>query len=183
MRSVLPSVGALILAALTCAPVGAQRADSAVVGSWSGQAPITVPWTVQRTLAVRLDIKEDGSVTGAIGDARLLDGRIYPENRVVRAIGLARQYAIDGKLNGCLIRAEGVLRDRVHLSLDRSEQTLAGDLRTSGSYDGRPSDLIVTAKGIVLRRVERIAAQRPTRDAPPPARTKRGTDPYTEMQP
>ena len=168
MRNAISCAVAFTIAALTCAPLAAQRADFAVVGSWSGQAPITVSWTVQRTLTVRLDIEDDGSVTGAIGDARLLDGRIYPENRVVRAIGLARQYAIEGKLNGCLIRAEGVLRDRVHLSLDRSEQTLTGDLRTSGSYEGRPSDLILTAKGIVLRRVERIAAQGPTRVASPP---------------
>ena len=158
MRSLVSCAAALTITALTAAPVAAQRADSALVGSWSGQAPLTVSWTVQRSLTVRLDIKEDGSVTGTIGDAQLLDARIYAESQVARAIRLARQYAIAGRLNGCLIRAEGVLRERVHLSLDVSGQTLTGDLQTSGSYEGRPSDLMLTAKGIVLHRVERSIA-------------------------
>jgi hypothetical protein len=138
---------------------------------------------------VRLDIREDQSVTGTIGDARLVDGRLYSESRVVRALGLARQYAIAGKLNGCLIRAEGVLRDRVHLSLERSGQTLTGDLQTSGAYEGRPSDLILTAGGIVLHRAERAVAARdfggrlPRAQIASPSVRDRGTDRATEMIP
>ena len=155
---------ALTIAVLARAPLAAQHADSALVGSWKGQAPITVPWTVQRTLAVRLDIHEDGSVTGTIGDAQLRDGWIFSESRVVRALQLARQYAIEGSLIGCLIRSEGVLRARVHLSFDRSGDSLTGDLRTSGSYEGKPSDLILTAKGFVLQRAERAISRDARRD-------------------
>ena len=158
MRTAASCAVALTIAALTCAPLAAQRADSAVVGSWEGQAPITVSWTAQRELTVRLDIEEDGSVIGTIGDARLLDGRIYTESRLVHALHLAHRYAIEGRLNGCLIRAEGILRERVRLSLDRSGETLVGDLQTSGSYEGRPSDLILTAKGLVLRRAKHRTA-------------------------
>jgi hypothetical protein len=81
-------------------------------------------------------------------------------------MGLARQYAIEGRLSGCLIRAEGVFRDRVRLSLDRSGQTLTGDLQTSGVYEGRPSDLILTAKGLVLQRAERAVAYEQSRSEP-----------------
>jgi hypothetical protein len=165
MRSGI-SCAAVVIAALTGWPLAAQRADSALVGTWSGQAPITVPWTIRRSLAVRLDIDEDNGVTGTIGDAQLLDARIYTESRVTRAMGLARQYAIEGRLSGCLIRAEGVFRDRVRLSLDRSGQTLTGDLQTSGVYEGRPSDLILTAKGLVLQRAERAVAYEQRRSEP-----------------
>ena len=65
---------------------------------------------------------------------------------------LARQYVIEGSLSGAIIRAEGIERERVRLSLDRSGQTLAGDLQTSGSYDGSPSLLMITARRLVLHR-------------------------------
>jgi propanediol utilization protein len=166
MRSAVSCAVALTIAALMGAPLVAQPADSAVVGSWSGEAQITVSWTAQRALGVRLDIKKDGSVTGTVGDAQLPDGRIYSESRIARAMRLARQYGISGRLNGCLVRPEGILRDRVRLSLDLSGQTLAGDLQTSGSYEGTPSDRMLTAKGLVLHRVDRaIASDR--RQEPP----------------
>ena len=165
MRTAVSCAAAVIIAALTCAPAAAQRADSALVGTWSGQASITVPWTIQRSLAVRLDIKEDKSVTGTIGDAQLLEGRIYAESRLVRTLRLARQYAIEGILNGCVIRSEGVFRDRVRISLDWSGRTLTGDLQTSGSYEGRPSDLVLTAKELVLERAERAVARQQPRNA------------------
>ena len=163
MRSLVSCAAAITIAALTCAPLAAQRADSALVGTWTGQAPITVPWTVQRTLALRLDIKEDNGVTGTIGDAQLLEGRIYNESPVVRALRLGREYVLDGRLNGCVIRSEGVFRERVRLSLDWSGRTLTGDLQTSGTYEGRPSDLILTAKGLVLQRAERTLARQQSR--------------------
>jgi hypothetical protein len=165
MRAAASIAVAVTIAALTCAPLAAQRADSTVVGSWSGTAPITVPWTVTRSLAIRLDIRDDGSVTGAIGDAQLVDGRIYTESRVVRALRLARQYAIEGQLSGCVIRAEGMYREHVRLSIDRTGETITGDLQTSGSYEGKPSDLKLTAKDFVLQRVPRAVAsdRRPVR--------------------
>ena len=159
MRSTVSCAAALTLAALTCAPIAAQHADSAVVGSWRGEAPITELWTLQRALSVRLDITEDGGVSGMIGDAQLLEGRIYSESRVVRVLRMARQYAIEGRLNGCMIRAEGILRDRVRLSLDLSGQTLIGELQTSGSYEGAPSDRLLMAKGLVLHRADRAVAR------------------------
>ena len=64
---------ALIVGAHT--PVRAQRVDSAMVGSWVGRSQITVSWVRQRELAVRVAIRDDGSVSGTIGDAQLVAGR------------------------------------------------------------------------------------------------------------
>ncbi len=165
MRTAASFVIAIAILPLTCASLAAQRADSTLLGSWSGQAAITVPWTVQRTLPVRLDIKADGRVTGSVGDAQLLDAWVTLDSPVARALRLARRYAVAGRLSGALLQTEGIQRDRVHISLDRAGQTLTGDLQTSGSYEGSPAELPLTAKGLVLQRVERAISRVPRRDA------------------
>lgn len=167
MRTVVSIVTALALGAMAPAPAAAQRADSALVGSWSGQAPISASWTAQRTLSVRLTIAESGSVTGWVGDAQLLAARLMPGSQVGRAMHLARRYAIDGSLRGAVIRAEGIHRDRVHISLDLEGQMLVGDLQTSGSYEEGATDLVLTAKRLVLQRVVNAASRDPRSDASP----------------
>jgi hypothetical protein len=171
MRITASLAAALALAA--AAALGAQRADSALVGSWTGRAEITVPWTAQRELAVRLDVQDDGQVSGSLGDARLTGARIFTESRVARAMRLSRQYAVEGSLSGALIRAEGVVRDRVRITLDHTGETLTGDLQTSGAYDGPPSGRILTATRLLLHRADRAIALEPAGAAAPSARVSR----------
>ena len=154
MRITASFARALAIAVAAQSPLMAQRADSAFVGSWLGQAPITVPWTAQRMLVIRLDIHEDGRVTGRVGDAQLRDGRIVPESQIAQAMHQGGRFAVEARLDGALIRAEDVSRERVRLSLNRSGNALIGDLRTNGTYEGSPSDLMLTAKGLVLSRVD-----------------------------
>ena len=138
-----------------------QRPDSAMVGTWAGSAQITVPWTVQRDLAVRVTIRDDGSVSGTIGDAQLVDGHFANARGIVsRALRIGREYSIDGKLSGMLIRSEAVQRATVRLSIDWKRQTFEGELQTSGNFDGTPVDLMLTAKGLVLRRAEGVVSVR-----------------------
>lgn len=165
MRTTASFATALALAALTCAPAAAQHADSAIVGSWNGQASIAVPWTIQRTLPVRLNIMRDASVTGTIGDAQLADAHVALDSKVARALHLGGQWAVDGRLSGALIRTESIQRERVHISLDREGQTLVGDLQTSGSYEGGPSELLLTAKNLVLQRKTSPVTLAPRPDA------------------
>ena len=73
-----------------------------------------------------------------------------PPTRTYRTERNASVVSIADSLSGAIIRAEGI--ERVRLSLDRSGQTLAGDLQTSGSYDGSPSPLMITARRLVLHR-------------------------------
>ena len=168
MRTTASFAAALAIAMLICAPsAAAQRADSAVVGSWSGQASITVPWTTQRTLPVRLNIMGDASVTGTIGDAQLLDAHVALDSRVARALHLGRQFAVDGRLSGALISAESIRRDRVHITLDRSGSTLIGELETSGTYEGGPSELVLSARGLVLQSAAPPVAHAPQHTARP----------------
>jgi hypothetical protein len=168
MRTTASFATALAIAVLTCAPAAAaQRADSAIVGSWSGQASISVPWTIQRTLPVKLNITGEAGVTGTIGDAPLLDAHVSLDSKIARALHLGRKWAVDGRLGGALIQAEGIRRDRVHISLDRQGQTLIGDLQTSGSYEGGPSELVLTANDLVLHRAATPVARVSERNARP----------------
>jgi hypothetical protein len=159
MRILTSSFLALALVALTQHSLGAQQTDSALVGRWFGHAELSVAFTTQRALDVQLDIQPDGSVSGTIGDALLAEGHVYSDSRVARTLRLGRQYAIEGRLAGSIIRSEGIHRERVHLSLDRVIERMVGELQTSGSYDGPVSNRILTAR-VTLERVGAVVAMR-----------------------
>jgi hypothetical protein len=154
------SLVSLALIAIASATLAAQPlGDSATVGRWYGRADLSAPWIVRRTLELRLDIQPDGGVSGTIGDALLVDAHIYHDSPVARVIGLGRQYAIEGRLAGAIIRSEGVLRERVRLSLDRAADRMTGDLQTSGVYDGPISGRMISAR-VTLERVGAMVALR-----------------------
>jgi len=131
----------------------AQRMDSAMVGAWAGRAQIAVSWSRQRELAVRVLIRHDGSVSGTIGDAQLIDGRFSnARGPAGRALRIGREYAIAGGLSGPVIRSEAVQRASVRLSLDWKGQAFEGELQTSGTTEGSSADMALGATGLVLRR-------------------------------
>lgn len=158
MRTLASSLLALALIASAKAPLQAQHPDSGAVGRWFGRAELTAPWT-RRALDVRLDIQPGGGVSGTIGDAVLVEGHIFADSRVARALRLAREHAIEGRLAGSIMRTEGVYRERVHLTLDRVLDRMVGELQTSGSIDGPVSDRVITAR-VTLERVGALVAIR-----------------------
>jgi hypothetical protein len=160
MRILTSTFLSVALVALTQSPLGAQQqSDSALVGRWFGHAELTVPWTVQRVLDIQFDIHPDGSVSGTIGDALVADGHVFADSRVARALRLGREFAIEGRLTGPIIRAEGIQRERVHVTLDRVIERMVGELQTSGSYDGPVSNRILAAR-VTLERVGAVVAMR-----------------------
>ena len=147
----LVAVLALIVGVHTSAR--AQRMDSKMIGAWAGRAQIAVPWSQQRELAVRVLIRDDGSVSGMIGDAQLIDGRFASARGPAgRALRIGREFAIGGGLSGPVIRSEAVQRASVRLSLDWKGQTFEGELQTSGTPQGSSADMALSATGLVLRR-------------------------------
>lgn len=82
--------------------------------------------------------------------------------------GIMRQPAIlfvtvallAGKLSGMVIRSEAVQRATVRMSIDWKGQTFEGELQTSGTFDGTPEDLMLTAKSLVLKRTEGVVSVR-----------------------
>ena len=106
----------------------------AMVGHWEGNSQIIVSWCHQRNLAVVVDIHADGSVTGKIGDAALIDGR-FAANRgwLGRKLNLATDYIITGKLNGPIVAAESIAREQVFIPLNLKDNAFLGGINTSGS--------------------------------------------------
>ena len=156
-KSSLVSLALIVLASTTLPAQG--LADSATLGRWFGRAELTVPWTVRRTLELRLDVHPDGGVSGTIGDALLVDARIYRDSRVAHSLGLARDYAIEGRLAGAMIHSEGVVRDRVRLSVDCAVDRMTGDLETNGVYDGPVAGRVLSAR-VTLERIGAVVAVR-----------------------
>src|ERR1051326_4891892 len=69
------------------------------VGQWKGHARIIVVGAKQTNLAVALEIRDNGTVTGRIGDALLINGRLK-KNRgePARKLKLKTDYIIVGNL-------------------------------------------------------------------------------------
>jgi hypothetical protein len=106
----------------------------AMIGHWEGNARIIVSWCHQTNLPVAVDIHADGSVTGKIGDATLIGGR-FEANRgwLGRKLNLASDYIITGKLDGAIVAAEGIARDKIYIPLNLKDNAFVGGINTSGS--------------------------------------------------
>src|SRR4051812_27895315 len=88
--------------------------DPAMVGHWTGTGKIFVNWTNQRELPVDLTIREDGTVLGRVGDARLVDGRFHANRGWVgRTLHLKTDWIIDAKLDGPIVAVDSIVRERV----------------------------------------------------------------------
>ena len=143
------------LAAALCAPARAfsQRPDSSQVGAWAGRARMSVPFSSRTELPVQLVISADGGVTGTVGDATLVGGRLAAGRGAMgRVLRMGREYVIEGALSGSLVRSEVMQRARVVISLDWKDGTFVGELQTSGTHDGAPESQVISATGLVLHR-------------------------------
>lgn len=142
----------LMLASLTALP--AQVATPVMVGRWKGEAEIAVDWTKARTLLVDIRILSDDRVTGTVGDATLVDGRLM-RNRgpIARALRWSRDYIIAGALEGPVIAAEGIKRDAVKMPLNFVDGRFEGGVNTSGTAFGGAKAMVLAAEKLVLHRV------------------------------
>jgi hypothetical protein len=102
-----------------------------------------------------VDIQSDGRVTGKVGDAILVKGRLE-ENRgwLGRKLNLATDHIIKGELSGPIVAAESVTRGRVSIPLDLVGGTLVGGVHTSGAKFGGKEKMILSASSLTLKRSE-----------------------------
>ncbi len=123
-----------------------------MVGHWEGNARIVVSWCQQTNLPVKVDIHADGSVTGAVGDAKLAAGR-FQKNRgwLGHKYNLyATDYIIVGNLDGALVAAEGITRQRVMMPLNFKGSAFIGGVNTSGSAFGGKEKMWLAARSLKL---------------------------------
>ena len=126
-----------------------------MTGHWVGNARIIVSWCHQTNLVVAVDIKSDGTVTGKIGDAILVEG-CFEKNRgwLGRKLNLATDYIIKGKLDGSVVAVEGITRERISIPLNFNDSAFTGGIHTSGSKFGGKEKMILSATALTLVRAK-----------------------------
>jgi hypothetical protein len=156
----MSKLGAVIaFASMLAAPASgrSQVASPSMLGAWQGDGHVVVNWTRQRTLAVQLVLFAGDSVSGTIGDAKLVNARF------MKNAGASRwktEYVIEGNLEGCVIRAENIWRTSVQIPLDWIDDRFEGSINTSGWKVGNAELRALTAT-IVLTRPPVAAAAAP----------------------
>jgi hypothetical protein len=126
---------------------------AALTGEWSGQAIIIVNWCHQRQLALAITVAADGTVTGRVGDAQLLEGRLRLNRGALgRMLNIKTDYRITGKLKGPIVAAEGIARDSVSIPFNLAAGAIRGGVHTSGSLFGGEKSMIFSAARMVLTR-------------------------------
>ena len=125
----------------------AEKVAATMTGHWEGRAQVIVIWCRQTNLTVALDIREDGTVTGKVGDATLSKGRLK-KNRgwLGRKLNVKTDYIIVGELEGAILAREGIKRSQVKLPLNFRGGTFVGSLHTSGSKLSGKDNGILSAR-------------------------------------
>jgi hypothetical protein len=128
--------------------------NPALVGHWEGNGRIIVSWCRQKSLPVKADIQADGSVTGTVGDAVLREGR-FQKNRgwLGRKLNIETDYLITGNLDGAIVAAEGITRERVMMPCNFDGRSIKGSVATSGTLFGGKASMVFTA-GLHLTQIQ-----------------------------
>jgi hypothetical protein len=133
-RRVAVVVAACLLSAAACTR---WSVPAALVGTWSGTQKVTVRVRAERggfrfvsdTAAIALTVHADGSVEGHVGGATFVEAYVL-KNRgwFGRALHIATDYRLEGRLQGAAFAADPVPTKDVHGPCDAVADTLAGTL-------------------------------------------------------
>ena len=147
-----PLVSILLAAGFAFAIVSCQGSTktppppSSLVGAWVGSAHIVNDWVTTADLDVSFEIAADGSVEGRVGDATLVGGRIRPSRGDLgRWLGVKTDWIVEADLEGALIAAEGIERDRVQVPLNLVDGSLTGGLHSGSRKLGTRSRVVSAA--------------------------------------
>ena len=150
-------LGALLL--LGAAPATrAQTVTPPMLGVWQGDGVVIVPWVHQRKIPVTLTILANDSVSGTMGDAKLVGGSFTtrdPKSRV--GLRWNTDYIIIAYFDGPIVRDEGIWRPSVQIPLNWNGKEFIGGFATSGWRVGSAEYRTVEAN-LILRRVIAVAA-------------------------
>lgn len=110
------------------------RVPAEFVGMWEGSGHEIVSWSEEDSIFFSLEIHEDGTVTGHVGDAVLENGVLKTNGWFVQLLGNPK-YIIGGDLNGAIVEKEGIFRKKLRwLLLDYINGQFEGGFHTSGTF-------------------------------------------------
>ncbi len=119
-------------------------------GHWRGEGKIIVKWCKQKQLKFDFKINDKGKITGKIGDAKIMSGKIYSNFLGV----LNRNYVIEVELKGDILKKEKIKRAKMKIMVDVKGDYLVGDFRSSGLKIGDKKSMAITGVDLVLRKVK-----------------------------
>lgn len=117
-------------------------------GHWIGKGKVIVSWCKKKTLLFDLKIEKNGKITGRIGDAKVVKGKIYSNFLGV----LNGDYVIEVELSGFLVKKEKIKRKKMKIMVDLKGDYLVGGFRSSGLKIGDKSSMALTGTDLVLKR-------------------------------
>jgi len=122
------------------------ESTSAIVGHFKGDAKIIVEWCNLDRLAFDITIDDLGNVTGNIGNAKIIQGKMK-----VNTFG-STKYIIDAELGGYIVEKEGIKRERIKIPFNYTDGKIVGGFGTSGSKVGGKEKMILSGTDLVLIR-------------------------------
>ncbi len=120
-------------------------------GHWTGKGKVIVSWCGHKTLLFYLKIEKNGKITGRIGDAKILKGKIYSNFLGV----LNGDYVIEVELSGFLVKKEKIKRKKMKIMVDLKGDYLVGGFRSSGLKIGDKGSMALAGTDLVLKRNKR----------------------------
>lgn len=123
-------------------------------GAWVGEGSVNVDWVRRRNLSVALDITTDGSVTGRVGDARLVEAHVRSNrSQLGRDLGWWTDWVVEGRLEGELLADEEFIAQRVQIPFDFVAGRLEGRVHAEGAFlNGRRGGRLDAIEMTLVRR-------------------------------
>jgi hypothetical protein len=117
-----------------------------IVGHFKGNAKIIVEWCNLDSLTFDLNIDSLGNITGSIGNARIIQGKMK-----TNTFG-STKFIIEAELEGNIIEKEGIKRRRIKIPFDYVGGKIVGGFGTSGSKFGGKEKMILSGTDLILTR-------------------------------
>jgi hypothetical protein len=124
---------ALIAAILLLLPCSVR---GQLVGHWVGTAKVIHTWAYGKTFPVLLDIHRDGTATGTLGNAKLVDARwkrerLSPHERQKYPGWIT--FLVKGGLSGSLMPKDAINATYAYVPIERYHGKFSGGVNTHGT--------------------------------------------------
>ncbi len=123
---------------------------SKLSGYYVGKGEIIVNWCKQDSLLFDIKIDDNNLVTGKIGDAKIIKGKIHGN-----FFG-STKYIIDATLEGYLIKKENIRRNSIRIPCDFVRNSIVGGFHTSGSKFGGKKSMKLSGTALLLNKIKEI---------------------------
>ncbi len=139
------------LSFVSCATTAPLVQTKILQGHWVGRGDIMATWCNHDHLDFDIYIDDGGRVKGKIGDARISDGHVYGISPLGGS-ATRGSYLIRAHLRGFLIRDEKIARDSVSMTFNLVNDSLEGEMHTSGARCGARGSRYLKVANILLDR-------------------------------